>query len=357
MNPKKHNPKNKFKGKPKPKGKPFTRAQADAEPKPTPVKAPAAKPEEPPKPSLHPRNLHRGHYDFDQLTASSPELADFVKPNKYNHLSVDFADPAAVKALNKALLLHHYKLESWDIPTGYLCPPIPGRADYLHHAADILGNNNYGNAPKGPKITCLDIGTGANLVYPIIGTHAYNWNFVGSEIDDEALASAQQIIDGNSRLKGKIELRKQENSKQILQGIMQKDEKFDLVICNPPFHASAKEAETESLRKFRNLRDRLAKNAVLNFGGKPHELWREGGERKFVIDLVNESKEFSDSCLWFTTLISKEANVKHIKHALQQVKPNKVKVIKMGTANKQSRLVAWTFMTIPQEEAWIKVKW
>ena len=40
--------------------------------------------------------------------------------------------------LNRAILMHHYGVKSWDIPAGYLCPPIPGRADYIHSVADLL---------------------------------------------------------------------------------------------------------------------------------------------------------------------------------------------------------------------------
>lgn len=309
------------------------------------------------KPQLHFRNPHRVPYNFEQLIKSCPELEAFVAPNKYDNLSIDFANPEAVKVLNKALLIHHYALQNWDIPNGYLCPPIPGRADYIHHAAELLGFNNHDNPPKGPNVKCLDIGTGANLIYPIVGTHAYDWNFVGTEIDEEALTSAQAIVDGNRRLGEKVELRQQENPQHFFKGIIKEGESFDLAICNPPFHASAKEAETASLRKFKNLRNNKAKKAVLNFGGKAHELWREGGERKFVIDMVKESRNYADSCLWFTSLVSKDSNIRHIKHALQDVRPNKVKVIQMGTGNKQSRIVAWTFMTMKQEEVWIKSRW
>lgn len=315
------------------------------------------KPEASPKPNLHFRNPHRNPYNFEKLIESCPELGPLVMPNKYNNPSINFADPAAVRVLNKALLLHHYDMKEWELPAGYLCPPIPGRADYIHHIAELLGRNNLDNPPKGSKVKCLDVGTGANLIYPIVGTHAYDWDFVGTEIDDQAIASAQQIIDGNPRLAEKVELRKQENPQQFFQGIIKNDEKFDLVICNPPFHGSAKEAETASLRKFKNLRNNQAKKAVLNFGGKAHELWRIGGERKFVIDMANESREYADSCLWFTSLISKDSNLKHIKHALQQVRPNKVKVIHMGQGNKTSRIVAWTFMTMEQEEVWIQSRW
>ena len=118
---------------------------------------------------LHPRNTNRERYDFGQLIGTCPELAPFVKPNKFGDESVDFANPDAVKALNKALLIHHYGITVWNIPTGYLCPPVPGRADYIHHIAGFLGKNNFGKIPAGPKIKCLDIGVGASCIYPIIG--------------------------------------------------------------------------------------------------------------------------------------------------------------------------------------------
>ena len=93
---------------------------------------------------LHPRNKNRERYDFKQLIESSPELAPFVKPNTHGDESIDFSDPQAVKVLNKSLLLHHYGISNWDIPESYVCPPIPARADYIHHMADFLCRNNYG---------------------------------------------------------------------------------------------------------------------------------------------------------------------------------------------------------------------
>jgi 23S rRNA (adenine1618-N6)-methyltransferase len=36
----------------------------------------------------------------------------------------------------------------------YLCPPIPGRADYIHYIADLLASNN-GIIPKGHGIQGL----------------------------------------------------------------------------------------------------------------------------------------------------------------------------------------------------------
>ena len=98
-----------------------------------------AKPAEPRvKPSLHPRNRHQGRYDFPQLISVCPELAEFVIINPYGKESIDFANPDAVRVFNRALLKAFYGIAHWDIPADYLCPPVPGRADYVHFLADLL---------------------------------------------------------------------------------------------------------------------------------------------------------------------------------------------------------------------------
>ena len=94
------------------------------------------------KKGLHPRNKHQSHYDFTVLMKSLPALKSFVSINKYNNQSIDFANPEAVKTLNKALLKYFYNIENWNIPDSYLCPPIPGRAEYIHHVADVLSLSN-----------------------------------------------------------------------------------------------------------------------------------------------------------------------------------------------------------------------
>ena len=203
-----------------------------------------------PKPRLHPRNKHRSRYDLQALIGTCFELKQFVNKNKYGDWTINFFEPKAVKMLNKALLLHYYDLEYWDIPPRYLCPPIPGRADYIHNAADLLAKYFYdspeGKIPKGSKIKVLDIGVGANCVYPIIGNKEYGWSFIGSEIDHTAVESAQKIVDNNPVLKDKVEIRLQPDLKNIFKGIINKDERIDLAICNPPFHASAAEARAGS---------------------------------------------------------------------------------------------------------------
>ncbi len=309
------------------------------------------------KSKLHPRNKHRERYDFKQLIESCADLAPFVKLNLYNDESIDFANPEAVRMLNKALLKHYYNIENWNIPANYLCPPVPGRADYIHYMADLVCGSNYGNMPAGEKIKCLDVGVGANCVYPIIGMKEYGWSFVGSDIDTIAIESANKIIESNSFLKDKIEIRLQNNPKDIFYGIIQKEELFDLTICNPPFNKSAEESKQGTLRKLNNLNDSEITKPILNFGGKSNELWCKGGELKFVKNMVYQSKQFATSCFWFSTIISKQSHLSSVYEVLKKMEATEVKTISMGQGNKSSRIVAWTFFMPEQKKQWVNTRW
>ena len=301
------------------------------------------------KSTLHPRNKHQLRYDFELLIKATPELAIFVSVNKYCDESIDFANPNAVKCLNRALLKHFYQIEHWDIPEGYLCPPIPGRADYIHYAADLLASSNHQIIPKGNKIKVLDIGVGANCVYPIIGHQEYGWSFVGTEIDPIAIKCANNIINVNPALKNVIELRLQTAKNAIFKGIIHKEEHFDLSICNPPFHASAAAALEGSKRKVRNLGNKNYEKPTLNFGGQASELWTEGGEVGFISKMIEESKLYAQQCFWFTSLVSKSENLPAIYHMLDRAGVLETRTNNMTTGNKITRIVAWSFLDEKQQ--------
>jgi len=311
--------------------------------------------------NLHPRNKHRERYDFKQLIDCCRELRRFVKVNDYNDESIDFFNPEAVKMLNKALLKHYYDIDNWEIPRNYLCPSVPGRADYIHYMADLLcGNNaefNEAEIPTGNKIKCLDIGTGANGVYPFIGNKEYGWSFVGTDIDVVAVESVNKILEANPFLKGQIEIRFQPDKKDIFHGIIHQDELFDLSVCNPPFHASFEEARSVTIRKQSNLKHKKITESILNFGGQNNELWCEGGEEKFTKDMISQSRQFSTSCFWFSTLVSKQSTLKTVYGALKNARAVEVKAIPMSQGNKTSRIVAWTFLNQKQKEKWINTRW
>ena len=306
---------------------------------------------------LHLRNQHRDRYNLKELIKSYPGLDEYVFVNQYGDESIDFFNARAVKALNKALLLHFYNIKEWDIPLNYLCPPIPGRADYLHYVADLLSESNNNIIPKGDTIRCFDIGVGASCVYPIIGIKEYGWSFIGSDIDSTAIESSLEIIEQNPHLKDRVDLRYQENKYQVFKGVLQQNEPVDFTICNPPFHASQEEAEEANLRKLTNLKKKRANNISRNFGGIADELWCVGGEQKFVKNMIHESVKYSYSCFWFTSLISKEESLFSLKKELLRVKAKDIKTIKMGQGNKVSRILAWTFLSEEEQKQWMKSRW
>ncbi len=301
---------------------------------------------------MHARNLHRSRYNFSELIAANPALSRFVACNEHGIETIDFSDPHAVKELNKALLAAYYDVSDWDIPKNYLCPPVPGRADYIHNIADLLAASNNGNIPEGESVGGLDIGVGANCIYPLIGNSVYGWSFVGTDIDPEALENCSDIIRRNPHLTDLISLQQQMNSRFIFKDIIQPADKFAFTICNPPFHASAEDAAKGTLRKISNLEGEKATEATLNFGGQHHELWCEGGEMAFITQMIYESVRYPKQVFWFTTLVSKFSNLKAIYKLLNKVNAVSVKTIEMSQGQKSSRMVAWTFLSETQQTEW-----
>ena len=309
------------------------------------------------KTRLHPRNKNRKRYDLNALITSNPELVNYVRSNKYGDDSIDYSNPVAVKALNKVILNYYYGIKNWDFPDENLCPPVPGRADYIHHIADLFAENNFGTIPFGDKITCIDVGVGASCIYPLIGVTEYNWKFIGSDIDPKSIKSAINIVNSNPSLNGKIECRLQKSRKNVFIGIVGSEDKIDCSICNPPFHSSFEDAQKGTRRKIKNLSGKKEKAPTLNFAGISNELICDGGESKFIHKMVMESKKFSKNCFWFSTLVSKQSNLKGIYNSLNAIEASQIKTIPMGTGNKTSRIVAWTFFTKEEQKAWRKTKW
>jgi 23S rRNA (adenine1618-N6)-methyltransferase len=291
------------------------------------------------KTKLHPRNQHREGYDFVRLVAQLPELEAFTTSNPVGGTTIDFKDALAVRMLNRALLKTHYNVDFWGIPADYLCPPIPGRVDYIHYLADLLASDNNQEIPRGPHVKALDIGTGASLVYPLTGQSEYGWHFTGVDIDPAAIKSAQQICEFN---KLKINLRLQKVRENIFRGAIEPHDAFHITMCNPPFHASMERANKGTERKWSNLGKEPSEK--LNFGGQNAELWCPGGEIKFIASMVNQSMEFADQCLWFSSLVSKKDNLQPLHRILKKAKVSDYKVVEMAQGQKTSRFIAWTYM-------------
>jgi len=294
------------------------------------------------KEKMHPRNRFRDGYDFAALIASSPPLARWVRRNAHGDPSIDYAEGDAVQALNRALLKQAYEIATWDVPGGYLCPPVPGRSDYVHHLADLLAKGRDG-IPRGPGVRVLDIGVGASCIYPLIGTSEYGWSFVGSEVDPRALASAQGLAEANRRGDSTSVFRLQEDRSRSFRGVIRPGESYDASMCNPPFHASAADARSQTERKRRNLGLLESTSPSRNFGGRAGELWCPGGELGFLLRMIAESVEVRDQVRWFTSLVSRSAHLPRLERAVGDAGASEWTTLEMGQGQKRSRILAWTF--------------
>ncbi len=292
---------------------------------------------------LHPNNKHSQDYDFDTLCTAFPSLKEFVFTNKFNTQTIDFANPKAVKILNTALLKTYYKIEQWNFSDENLCPPIPGRVDYIHHLNDLFKASKIKDS-----INILDIGTGATCIYPLLGNRTYDWQFIGTDIDAESLKNSQLIIDNNN-LSNQISLKLQDRSDTIFSESIFDRQQFAASICNPPFYSSQYEAVEANARKLKGLGIETTQR---NFSGNQNELWYKGGEKAFLHNYLYQSSLFKTSCFWYTTLVSKKGNIESMIASLNKLGATNIKNIPMHQGNKVSRIVAWTFLTNEEQNQW-----
>ncbi len=268
---------------------------------------------------------------------------------------INFADPNAVKTLYQARLVHFYQLNHWDLPEGYLCPAVPGRLDYLLHLQDVLQQSHQGKLPKRRHLTVLDIGCGANLIYPLLAVRALGWRAIASDIDSTALAHARQLITEH-QLQAQIELRAQSDSQAIFDGLLKPGDYVDVTLCNPPFHSSAAEAAAGSSRKRQNL-GLAADAAALNFAGQSHELWCPGGEAEFIRRMIQQSQSIGHQVYWFSCLVAKKQHLPAIQQQLRELGVTESRLVEMAQGNKQSRFVCWSFLTPAQQQLWRQHRW
>ena len=290
---------------------------------------------------MHAQNPYGNRYDLKRLTKHYHALEKFIVLNPSGEETIDFSSSEAVFALNKSMLLADFKLGDYELPSGYLIPPVPGRLDYLLHVRDFLTEKF--NVSENSQLNGLDMGSGANGIYCILGAQYFNWKMVGSETDAKAVEIANANIQKTKGLNDKIEIRHQQDKGSLFKNTIQANEQFDFVVCNPPFHSSKEEALKGSLRKVKNLGGYAVKEKfLLNFEGQANELWCNGGEVLFIKRLIKESVGFKNQVKVFSTLVAKSDSVAAIKKQLSKVKAN-FEVIPMALGNKKGRYVMWWF--------------
>ncbi len=276
--------------------------------------------------------LLSNQYDFDYLVRVYPELEGIVKTIK-GRKSIDFTNAQSVYLFNKALLSVYFDIDHWHLPNGYLCPAVPGRMKYLQIVDQLISPTR--------KLKGLDIGTGAGLIYPILGRKMYNWTFVASDIHRPSIKMAKAIASFNPILSQSIKVKHQPNKSKCFENIIDQKDYFDFTMCNPPFFKTVKEMNDSHRRKNSNLTKK--ENVSRNFEGQHHELVYQGGELRFVAEMIKESENFKRQVNWFTSLISKKKNLDTLVSLLEKTKQASYQIISFNIGNKESRILAWTF--------------
>lgn len=290
---------------------------------------------------------HTNNYNFEVLIDNYPKLQPFVFKNKYGNLTINFSESKAVRALNTAILNTNYGINYWQFDDNNLTPPIPSRAAYIHLLKDLLLSSNLDG-----NIKVLDIGTGANCIYPLLGQSIYNWQFVGSDINKSSIKQAEKIIAKN-KLEDEVSIRFQSNPNQIFQGILTKTDIFTLTMCNPPFYKDETEANSATLKKLKGL-NQDTNSINRNFSGISNELWYKGGEKAFLHNYLYESSLFKNKCFWYTTLVANKDNIKSMYASLDKLGAKIIKTLPINIGQKKSRVVAWTFINEDQQKQWNK---
>jgi len=290
---------------------------------------------------MHPDNPYQNPYNFTKYIEIFEPLKKHVVLNPSGQETIHFSDSNAVYALNKAMLLADYSLEDYVIPKGYLIPPVPGRLDYLLYLRDFL-LKRFNLSTKKP-LKGLDMGSGANAIYCILGAQHFGWSMVGAESDAKAVEIAKKNIQRSKALNDRIEIRLQENKQFLFKHMIQPNDSFDFSVCNPPFHSSKEEALKGSIKKHQNLSSGLnSPSELLNFEGQANELWCNGGEALFIKRLIKESVGYKSQVRLFSSLVSKEESLPSIQKQLKKAKAI-FTVLPMEIGNKISRIVVWWF--------------
>jgi 23S rRNA (adenine1618-N6)-methyltransferase len=275
---------------------------------------------------MHQRNIHRYGYDFVKLAKTHPALESHLITTESGAFSIDFSKATSILEFNTALLKLHYGIKYWKLPANTLYPPIPGRADYLHHLADLIGKG----AKKG-----LDIGCGASAIYPILGNAIYDYEMVGTDVDETSYNHAQD----NTAKNDAIRIRHQADRSNIFKDMILPGERYDFTMCNPPFYTSKEEADKVNVKKQRNLG--TVENSR-NFSGASHELYCNGGEALFIKRMIKESAQFKEQVGWFSCLVAKSQHLKPLEKQLTKAGAS-YHIIPMESGNKKSRFIAWKF--------------
>ena len=280
-----------------------------------------------------------------------------------------FGAPGALRELTAALLARDWAVRGWVCEPGRLCPPLPGRLNYVLWAEDLvaatelsaLASHDNLKADSMPSAALLpqhraviDVGTGASAILSLLATRVTGWPVAATELDTTSLRSARENV-VRARLASHITvLATTDDSASLLGSALTAAEAFlvpaisrgdasdcpppqlppysvAMTLCNPPFFRSWEEARASMDRArpaatagggsgsavCNDNNDDDASAEAVSLGeiaacdGAAHEMACVGGEEAFVGRLIDESAaaDARTRVLWFTSMLGKQTSV------------------------------------------------
>ena len=264
--------------------------------------------------------------DFLILIKEFPELKKYIikHDEKIEEFSFDWSNNDLSLLMTKSILNYYFNIKYYDIPKGFLIPPVPSRLNYLNLINELIKDIEKEN------IIGVDIGTGANIIYPILGNSVCDWKFICSEINNESYNNAKLILQKNN-LEENINLIKQENKNNIFVSIINQENKYTFSMCNPPYYDYEQEIKIEDKKR----------DTEYNFD----EVYYEKGELGFFERYFEESICYKKNIFLFTILIGKKSNSEIIYDIINSYN-NIIKLCdikKIMTGNNVRYIIYWSF--------------
>jgi 23S rRNA (adenine1618-N6)-methyltransferase len=269
--------------------------------------------------------------DFLTLIKEFPELKKYIlKQNEDNEdeFQFDWSNNELSLLMDKSILNYYFNIKYYDIPNGFLIPPIPSRINYINLINSIITKLIKDIDIK--NIIGIDIGTGANIIYPILGYSIYKWKFICTEINKEAYNNAKLILQKNN-LENNINIIKQNNKDNIFISILNRENKYIFSMCNPPYYNYENEIKLEDKKR----------DNEYNFD----EIYYKNGEYGFFQRYFEESICYKNNVFLYTILIGKKINAENIYDKLSSYN-DIIKIYNMQkilTGNNVRYIIYWSF--------------
>ena len=269
--------------------------------------------------------------DFLTLIKEFPELKKYkLKQNEDNEdeFQFDWSNNELSLLMDKSILNYYFNIKYYDIPKGFLIPPIPSRINYINLINSIITKLIKDIDIK--NIIGIDIGTGANIIYPILGYSIYKWKFICTEINKEAYNNAKLILQKNN-LENNINIIKQNNKDNIFISILNRENKYIFSMCNPPYYNYENEIKLEDKKR----------DNEYNFD----EIYYKNGEFGFFQRYFEESICYKNNVFLYTILIGKKINAENIYNKLSSYSDIiKIYIMqKILTGNNVRYIIYWSF--------------